>query len=97
MKISANPRVIYKLSRSEQRGFPSNSPAPAANNLPLPAPLPPADVSSILQMTAASNSEKCQATRELLAQLVAVGHTKVSTKGSLRTKLRTRLPKFIQS
>jgi len=47
MKISADPRVINKLSRFK-RGFLSDLPVPAANDLPLP-PLPPADVSSILQ------------------------------------------------
>jgi len=65
MRISADPKVINKLSRIE-RCFLSDSSAPAANNLPLP-PLPPADVSSILQMMAASNLENSQATRELLA------------------------------
>ena len=65
MKISADPRVINKLSRIE-RCFLSVSSAPAAADLPLP-PLPPADVSSILQMMATSNSENSQATRELLA------------------------------
>jgi len=77
-KISADPRVINKLSRIE-RCFLSDSSAPAAADLPLP-PLPPADVSSILQMMATSNSENSQATRELLAQL-AEGHTKLSTEG----------------
>ena len=65
MKISADLRVINKLSRIE-RFFLSDSPAPAAANLPLP-PLPPADVSSILQMMPTSNSENSQAFCELLA------------------------------
>ena len=93
MKISADPRVINKLSRIE-RCFLSVSSAPAAADLPLP-PLPPADVSSILQMMATSNSENSQATRELLAQLVE-GHTKLSTDGSSRAKFWTRLPEFIR-
>jgi len=93
MKISADPRVINKLSRIE-RCFLSVPSAPAAADLPLP-PLPPADVSSILQMMATSNSENSQATRELLAQLVE-GHTKLSTDGSSRTKFWTRLPEFIR-
>jgi hypothetical protein len=76
MKISADPRVINKLSRIK-RCFLSNLPVPAANNLPLPL-LPPANVSSILQMMAARNSENSQATSELLAQLVK-GHTKLFT------------------
>ena len=91
MKISADPRVINKLSRIE-RCFLSVSSAPAAADLPLP-PLPPADVSSILQMMATSNSENSQATRE--AQLVE-GHTKLSTDGSSRAKFWTRLPEFIR-
>ena len=82
MKISADPKVINKLS-CIKRCFLSSSPVPAANDLPLPPPLPPANVSSILQMMAASNSENSQATRKLLAQLVE-GHTKLSTKGSSR-------------
>jgi ribosomal 50S subunit-associated protein YjgA (DUF615 family) len=84
MKISADLRVINKLSRIG-RCFRSDSLAPAANNLPLP-PLPPADMSSILQMMAASNSKNNQSTRELLAQLVE-GHTKLSTEGSSREKI----------
>ena len=55
MKISADPRVINKLSRIK-RCFLSVSSAPAAADLPLP-PLPPANLSSILQMMATSNSE----------------------------------------
>jgi hypothetical protein len=93
MRTSADPIVINKLSCIE-RCFLSDSWAPAADNLPLP-PLPPADVSSILQMMAASNSENSQATRELLAQLIK-GHTKLSTKGSSRAKFWTRLPEFIR-
>ena len=79
MKISADPRVINKLS-CIQRCLLSNSTAPAGSDLPLP-PLPPANLSSILQMMVTSNLESSQATRELLAQLVE-GHTKLSTKGS---------------
>jgi len=93
MKISADPTVINELSRIEHC-FLSNSSAPAANDLPLP-PLPPAEVSSILQMMATSNSENSQTTRELLAQLVE-GHTKLSTEGSSRSKFWTRLPEFIR-
>jgi len=93
MKISADPRVINKLSRIE-RCFLSDSSAPAAAGPPL-APLPPANVSSILQMMASSNSENSQATRELLAQLVE-GHAKLSTEGSSRAKFWTPLPEFIQ-
>ena len=84
---------INKLSRTESC-FLSNLLAPAAANLPLPL-LPPADVSSILQMMATSNSENSRATRELLAQLVE-GHTKLSTEGSSRAKFSTRLPEFIR-
>ena len=93
MKISADPRVINKLSRIE-RCFLSDSSAPAAADLPLP-PLPPADASSILQMMATSNSENSQATRELLAQLVD-NYMKLSTDGSSRAKFWTRLPEFIR-
>ena len=46
MNISADSRVINKLSRIE-RCFLSDSLAPAAADLPLP-PLPPADVSQQL-------------------------------------------------
>ena len=93
MKISADAKVINKLSCIEHC-FLSDSSIPTAGDLPLP-PLPPTDVSSILQMMAASNLESSQATRELLAQLVE-GHTKMSTEGSSRAKFWTRLPEFIR-
>ena len=93
MKISADPRFINKLSCID-RCFLSVLLAPAADDLPLPT-LPPADVSSILQMMATSSSENSQATRELLAQLVE-GHTKLSTDGSSREKFWTCLPEFIR-
>jgi len=84
MRICAAPKVVNKLSRAK-RCFLSDSLGLAANNLPLP-PLPPPNVSSILQMMAASNLENSQATRELRARLVE-GHTKLSTEGSSRSGL----------
>jgi len=94
MKISADPRVINKLSRIE-RCFLSDLPVPVANDLTL-SPLPHVDVSSILQMMTTSNSENNQATREFLAQLVK-GHTKLSIEGSSRATFWTRLPEFIRN
>jgi len=55
MRICADPKVVNKLSRVE-RCFLSDLSVPGAGDLPLP-PLPPPDVSSILQMMATSNSE----------------------------------------